>query len=340
MSLYEQIEKIKTGLREGTFISEATVSQGVLLPALHRLGWNIFDTSIVVPEYRVGEGCVDFALCHPASRPAVFIKVKRVGSSEGADCQLFEYAFHQGVPIAVLTDGQEWSFYLPAEQGRYDERRVYKLDLLERTTGEAKERLNRYLSYERICSGEALEATRSDYQDVAHSREMERTFPKAWKSLLEEPDSLLPELLAKKVEDLCGYKPDFDVCSEFLESIRSGPPPGDTLFEQRSHQPLRPSLSGAADLNNRRPQKIGKFIFKGTAYKADSAKDVMIRIFQLLAQEDSRFLERFASRRLGRINRYLARNKNDLYPNTPDLARTDSFEIREWWLATKNHGLG
>ena len=107
MSLYEQIEKIKTGLREGTFISEATVSQGVLLPALHGLGWNIFDTSIVVPEYRVGEGRVDFALCHPASRPAVFIEVKRVGSSEGADRQLFEYAFHQGVPIAVLTDGQE-----------------------------------------------------------------------------------------------------------------------------------------------------------------------------------------------------------------------------------------
>lgn len=62
MSLYEQIEKIKTGLREGTFISEATVSQGVLLPALHGLGWNIFDTSIVVPEYRVGEGRV-ISLC-------------------------------------------------------------------------------------------------------------------------------------------------------------------------------------------------------------------------------------------------------------------------------------
>lgn len=185
-----------------------------------------------------------------------------MGSSEGADRQLFEYAFHQGVPIAVLTDGQEWSFYLPAEQGRYDERRVYKLDLLERTTGEAKERLNRFLSYERICSGEALEAARSDYQDVAHNREMERTFPKACKSLLEEPDSLLPELLAKKVEDLCGYKPDFDMCSEFLESIRSGLPPGDTLFEQRPHQPLRPSLSGAADLNNRRSPENRKLHFQ------------------------------------------------------------------------------
>ena len=40
--------------------------------------------------------------------------------------------------MAILTDGQEWSFYLPGEQGRYDERRVYKPDLLEREISEAE----------------------------------------------------------------------------------------------------------------------------------------------------------------------------------------------------------
>jgi hypothetical protein len=40
--------------------------------------------------------------------------------------------------MAVLTDGQEWHFFLPTEQGDYGERRVYKLDLLERDPQEAE----------------------------------------------------------------------------------------------------------------------------------------------------------------------------------------------------------
>lgn len=79
------------------------------------------------------------------------------------------------MPMAILTNGQEWSVYLPGEQGRYDKRRVYTLDLLERSSIEASERLNRYLSYERICSGEALKAARSDYQNVARNREIGNT---------------------------------------------------------------------------------------------------------------------------------------------------------------------
>ena len=120
--------------------------------------------------------------------------------------------------MAILTDGQEWSFYLPGEQGRYDERRVYKLDLLERTSEEASTRLTRYLAYERVCSGEALKAARSDYQNVARSREIEVTFPRAWTSLLQEEDSLLLDLLADKVEDLCGYKPEQSDCQQFLQT--------------------------------------------------------------------------------------------------------------------------
>lgn len=69
--------------------------------------------------------------------------------------------------MAVLTDGQEWHFYLPGEQGDYEDRRVYKLDLLERDINESKTRLSRYLEYEAVKSGEAVESARSDYKDVS-----------------------------------------------------------------------------------------------------------------------------------------------------------------------------
>jgi len=332
----KHIEKVREGLRQGTFTSEAAVSQGVLLPTLHELGWPVFDTSIVIPEFSVEGRRVDYALCHPALRPSVFVEVKKVGLSEGADRQLFEYAFHLGVPMAILTDGQEWSFYLPGEQGRYDERRVYKLDLLERSIEESENRLERYLSYRNVCSGDALKEARSDYQNVARDRIIEANLPKAWGALLKDQDSLLLDLIAEKVEDLCGYKPDLDICSQFLEQQVKysqpveAPRPITTPTIKRPIQP--PSANGS--MRTRTVDKLS-FIFKGKTFSAGSAREVMTKIFQLLAEEDRGFLERFASRKHGKKRRYLAKDKRELYPGRIDLAEQHSVEVvNGWWLGT------
>ena len=227
MTLCEQIESVKKRIRQGEFSSEAAISQGVVLPILNSLGWPVFDTSRVVPEFAVGDRRVDYALCQHSGKALAFIEVKKLGLSEGADRQLFEYAFHDGIPFAILTDGQEWSFYLPGEPGKYDERRVYKLDLLERKTEEVCSILERYLDHKKVCSGEALKAARSDYQNVSRKRDIASFMPKAWHSLINEQDSILLELLADKVADLCGYKPELDTCGHFLESL---------LLESQSHQ--------------------------------------------------------------------------------------------------------
>ena len=334
MEITNHIERVRDGLRRGSFTSEAAVSQGILLPILNELGWPVFNTTIVIPEYSVEGRRVDYALCHPENRPAVFVEVKKVGLSESADRQLFEYAFHVGVPMAILTDGQEWSFYLPGEQGRYDERRVYKIDLLERSTDEASERLTRYLSYERTCSGEALKTARSDYQNVARDREIKATLPKAWNTLLEEQDSLLLELLAEKVEDICGYKPDLDTCGQFLENIVKAER---TFVSHPLPAPKQDGVFIEPGTGKSRTRKVEHFTFefRGNRYDAGSAKEVMIKVFQLLAQEDSGFLERFAARKHGRKRRYLARERHELYPGRPDLAEEQSVEIVPgWWMGT------
>lgn len=330
MAIANHIEKVRLGLRGGRFTSEAAVSQGILLPALYALGWPVFDTSIVIPEFSVEGRRVDYALCHPENRPSVFIEVKKVGLSEGADRQLFEYAFHLGVPMAILTDGQEWSFYLPGEQGRYDERRVYKLDLLERDIAEAKSRLDRYLSYSNVCSGAALKSARSDYQNVARVRIIETNFPKAWEALLKDQDSLLLELLADKVEVLCGYKPDLDVCSQFLEMQIQNNKHVEKKLPVKQTKSFTPAAS-----NHARTVDNFIFIFKGQEFPARSAREVMTKLFQLLSQEDGEFLDRFASRKHGKKRRYLARDKHDLYPGRPDLAEQHSVEVvAGWWLGT------
>lgn len=254
--------------------------------------------------------------------------------SEGADRQLFEYAFYLGVPIAILTDGQEWSFYLPDEQGRYDEHRVYKLDILERDISEAEEKLKDYLSYSNICFGKALESARSDYKNVARKRIIDLNLPKAWESLLKEHDSLLLELLAEKVvEDICEYKPDLDVCSNFLISrvISKYPQEGE------KEKPLpreHPKTSIPSTITSYSKKKFS-FIYKDKEISARSARDAMTKIFKLLHQEDNSFLERFASRKHGKKRRYLSRDKYELYPGRPDLAEQHSIEIVPgWWLGT------
>ena len=261
MNLKDKLQNLQQQMRTGQFVSEAMVSQGIVLPILNSLDWPVFDTQVVIPEYSTEGKRVDFALCHPANHPIVFMEVKKIGQTQGADRQLFEYAFHRGVPFAVLTDGQEWHFFLPGEQGYYQERRVYKIDVLERDISEAIDRLFRYLSYQRVCSGEALKAARADYQDVAKIRQIEATLPVAWKKLIEEQDELLIEMLAVKVEDICGYKPDPDTCSAYLEQV--------ITQEKQNIVNIQPQYKPAYPVHNKyvakeiyTPGKIG-FLFRG-----------------------------------------------------------------------------
>ena len=166
MTLQEHIDEIRDDLRNEAFMNEASVSQGIVLRLLHELGWPRYNTQVIIPEYSVEGRRVDFALCHPALNPLVFIEVKQVGQIEGAERQLFEYAFHTGVPIVILTDGREWHFFHPSGQGDYRERRVYKLDLIERDSEESTRHLNRYLNYESMCTGEAIRAIEEDYERI------------------------------------------------------------------------------------------------------------------------------------------------------------------------------
>src|SRR2546423_14288808 len=166
MSLENTLSDIVARLREGRIPNEQAISQGVVLRILQELGWNTWDTNLIWPEYRTAEGRADFALCHPPTKPAVFIEVKPIGRAEDAIRQALDYAFHTGgVPFVVLTDGQTWSFYLTMERGTYEERRVYKLDLFERSAVEAAAKFSEYLAHDKVFSGQALGDGEDAYQN-------------------------------------------------------------------------------------------------------------------------------------------------------------------------------
>lgn len=333
MILEQHIEEIRAGIKGGRFGNEASVSQGIVLRLLHALSWPPYDTQVVCPEYPLEGRRVDFALCHPAGKPIAFIEVKQIGQSEGAERQLFEYAFHVGVPLAILTDGQEWNFFLPGEQGDYGERRVYKLDIVERDLTECVSRLNRYLKYDEIVSGRAIAAAREDYRNVSRERHMKSTLPEAWTKLVAEEDDLLLELIADRVESLCGFKPDPDTVARFLKenvALRSAATP--------YLQPTRPAPAPAPAPIRVAPgaQAFIGFSLNGQQYPARSAREVLVSVFETLSSHDTTFLDRFAALpRHGRTRRFLARTPDELYPGRPDLARDHSAKLKSgWYLGT------
>lgn len=238
MTLKEHIDDIRRRLEQKIFKSETAVRQGIVDPLLRRLGWPTDDTQVVFPEYPVGDGWVDYALCHPASRPRVFIEAKNVGNIEGAEKQLFRYDSLIRVPIAVLTDGQQWRFFHPTGEGTWEERKVGELDFLAIDSEECAECLNRYLNYKSICSDEAINAIREDYDNLARQRKIESGLPEAWRMLVHGADEGLVKVVAEKTESLCGYRPDDEQVIAFLKKeelppVRPTPPePGKDRSEQ------------------------------------------------------------------------------------------------------------
>jgi len=334
MELREHILQFQEALRAGHFANEAAVSQGIVLRLLQALRWPVFDSKIVCPQYTVEERRVDYALCNQHGKPIAFIEVKKTGQGEGADRQLFEYAFHVGVPMAVLTDGQEWHFYLPGELGSYEERRVYKLDILERDVDESERRLTRYLDFNSLCSGSAIDAAKQDYRDVTRNREIEAALPNAIEKLIEEQDDILLDLVANKVESLCGYKPHPDKVASFLaESIVVRPLR--TTQTSTARMSVAPPSRSPVLPAGQSMSRIG-YRLHGQEVPASSARDVMINLFEQLAAADKTFLERFAARpKHGRSRRFIAQDKYDLYPGRPDLCEGHSHMLKSgWWIGT------
>ena len=324
------IDDIRAGIEDGRFASESAVSQGVVLRILAMLSWSVYDTKIVIPEYPVEGGRVDFALCDRPGEPIAYIEVKNKDLGDESERQLFQYAFMRGVPLAILTSGKEWSFFLPDQRGDYRERCAYKLDLAQRGTEECRARFLRYLEFEAVASGRAVEAAREDYQAAILARQIKDVLPEAWRRLLEEPDDLLVDLLSDSVSNLCGYRPDNELVERFLRGqlrvAASDPTPAvpRTPAAQPRTTPVRVVRQGEGSY---------WFVVRGETFSARNARDVLIQILEQMHRRNSDFARKFADARsrVGGKRPYLAPTREDLYPDRPHLRQGSKQDHQLSW---------
>jgi predicted type IV restriction endonuclease len=115
------IVDITSHLKQGHYQNESAIREAVVLPLLRELGWDTQNPQQVFREFPVEAKRVDYALCSFPPHVQIFIEVKALGNLGAADTQLFGYAFREGIPFAVSTDGQVWNFYFPSGQGKPDD---------------------------------------------------------------------------------------------------------------------------------------------------------------------------------------------------------------------------
>lgn len=238
--LVSEIDEIRTGLERGLYRDEAAVCNGIVDRLLQYLGWPTTDITLVCREYKIATGRVDYALCDRVRNPVALIEVKRVGNLAGAEEQLFSYAFHQGVPMLILTDGTVWRFFYPFGTGPYTQRLVCELDLSDPDSDKNAYQLQRYLHFAAIHNGVAIETLADDYKKLVGQREALRQLPQTWQKLVDMADELLIEVLVEATEADCGHKPSNEHVLGFLKTLKESkehendvPPPAPTTRKEK-----------------------------------------------------------------------------------------------------------
>lgn len=338
--MIELLHQIGERLRSSAYVNEAAITHGIVIPLLKELGWDTADPRQVVPEFANARGRVDFALTGLGQRPSIFIEVKQVGRANDGDRQLFEYAFHQGVPLCVLTDGREWSFYLPSGQGSYDDRRVYRLQLDDRSPQEAEQILSRYLLRESVLNQSAFENARRDHQDIAGRREALAILPRAWAELVTEAHELLVETLVDKAEALSGYAPAGADAISFLQTLKPVGRPDKTRSFPAPSQPEKltadVSVKAAPGGTSRAAvtDRTVHYRLFDAEHQAPNASVALADILRAIVRRDLSKLPELSEAVRSRKRNHIARSPQEISPHRPDLAR--AAEIAPGWLVGTN----
>ncbi len=335
--LVPAIRDIRSQLERGAYRQEAHISLGVVSRLLAALDWNVYDPGEVSPEFPIGSRRADYALCGSPRKPLVLLEVKDVGKagSKGEE-QLFQYCFHQGVPIAVLTDGRSWKLFFPAGAGTYDERCFARLDLIQDEPDQVAEALTRFLRRDHVRSGEAQQAAWRALKKAQRDRKARAALPSAWAALLRQPSRQLVKDFAARVEDDTGVRPEESDIRAFLWRKSGGgehpvPKLVDDGREERGAR--KPSPNGPDRPDDPGPALPLSLTVLGVTRRFRTGRDVLVAALTTLAERDPSFLERFAAQVRGRSLVYLARDRNDLYPGDPAKCLHDSRELPGgWWL--------
>ena len=124
----QQLEHVKT---------EEATKNAMVMPFINALGYNVFDPSEVVPEFTADVGIkkgekVDYAIMRDG-KPVILFECKTAGTNLANvhSSQLYRYFSVTDAPVAVLTNGTTYNFYMDLESpNRMDSKPFLVFDML------------------------------------------------------------------------------------------------------------------------------------------------------------------------------------------------------------------
>jgi hypothetical protein len=303
--LLKVIQQLKGDRRLSSF-DEATTKQVVVLRILSVLGWDPYDADEVTPEYAVGVKKVDYSLRLNGSNK-VFLEIKRIDEDlDKHQEQLLNYAFQEGIKMAVLSNGLTWWFYLPLHEGSWEQRKFYTIEIYDQVEADIAKRFTDYLSKENISSGIAIEEAEKVYKGRQKQHIVDETIPKAWNKLVSEPSELLIDLISETTEKICGHRPDDSVVEKFIgrniNTLSLVKPVG-----IKDPDPAREPYSDTTFTN----RSANSFVFKGKKYAVRSWKEILMKVCQLMHVTHRADFNKILELK-GRKRPYFSRNKNEI----------------------------
>ena len=312
-----ELESFLTGLRlrvDALAKDEAAAKQGIILPVLSSLGWDVFNTAEVVPEYKVGDARVDFCL-RLGSRSVVFVEAKGLLENlDGHEEQLLKYAYREAAQIALLTNGVSWWFYLPTLEVPWPERKFFAVDIKVLEPKTAAEHFRAFLHKEALGSGQAVAHAREVHASREKQRVIRDALPKAWADALREPDRQLVEVLQRRVEGMCGHRPEESEAVNFFRQLEARTPSAsEPVTYRRSQLPPLPQAGRQSrrDETGKLRTKPTSYSLRGRKIEVRSWKELLVSLCGVLYQEDRRRFESLLSRR-GRIRPEFSRDKSEI----------------------------
>ena len=290
------------------------VKLGVVLRLLNGAGWDVFDISVVVPDYPAGNGKVDFALMAASSRgtggpvsPKVMLEVKSFGEnldSGRPERRLVAQCARVGAPLGVLTNGRRWLLLFQAPGYRGNAHRFCEVDLAGDPVAAAEE-LNRYLSRDRVASGQAARSAERTLRDRNRETVTRQAVLDGWRQVVLGLQEGLVELIATAAEQRTGYRPE-------VRQVRR------VLTESRAELlPLAEGQAGPASAvggsSRRRP---ASFTFLSETRPVFSWPDLLVQVCLLMRQRHPEDFEKVLEIR-GRMNPYFSRSAEDLNAPKP-----------------------
>lgn len=226
MSLTETIERVST---QHPPTNEQAVNASVVQPILADLGWQIHNPAHVSYEKRIAAtapGHLDIALLGRRQRLAALLVLKAPGSRlESHLSQILRYGPSR-TRLCVLTNGIEWAFYLPAANGRPDQRCFLRLRLPDTAEhspalGVVAANFQRYLSRYALLSHSAVIIAKAALRSRREHRQVNTELPRLWKQMTDDADPDLVALIKKRAQEKIGI----DVSSDAVERTLAGRKP-------------------------------------------------------------------------------------------------------------------